>query len=70
MRLPVYAALSVAVLITVPLQVLFIRIFKAHADELKSEAGYSELPTEEPQTAWKNSLSNQEISISFEKYIS
>ena len=51
MRLPVYAALSVAVLITVPLQVLFIRIFKAHADELKSEAGYSELPTEEPQTA-------------------
>ena len=51
MRMPVYAALSVAVLIFVPLQVLFIRIFKAHADELKNEAGYSELPTDEPQTA-------------------
>eukprot|EP00353_Schmidingerella_taraikaensis_P004847 CAMPEP_0185577244 /NCGR_PEP_ID=MMETSP0434-20130131/9429_1 /TAXON_ID=626734 ORGANISM="Favella taraikaensis, Strain Fe Narragansett Bay" /NCGR_SAMPLE_ID=MMETSP0434 /ASSEMBLY_ACC=CAM_ASM_000379 /LENGTH=128 /DNA_ID=CAMNT_0028194753 /DNA_START=165 /DNA_END=551 /DNA_ORIENTATION=+ len=49
LRTPVYTALAVAVLGLVPLQILWVRVFKAHLDDLKQEGEteYTPIPSED-----------------------
>ena len=49
-RIPFYAAILVLIAVLVPLQVLWVRVFKAYYDELKeggSEAEYAPVPNDE-----------------------
>ena len=50
-RLPVYAAIAAFIVLIVPLQVTWIRVFKFYCDELKAEdQPYEQVPVEEPKT--------------------